>query len=91
MYFDNISRVDHYFLATDGCNHHLRLDHGVDVELSCELLETLGDRSSVVLLDHMTHIINHDHSELALHLRDCQFFVHSIAASQQKLLGSPQV
>ena len=80
-----------YFLATNTCNNHLvRVMCGNSKVLdkinkaSCSLLR-------LVFMNHMTYIINNYHLKFALHLSNCQFLIHSITSSKQKLFWNSDI
>lgn len=79
------------FLSTDTCNNHLiRVMRG-----NSEVLDEVHEASSsllwLIFMNYMAYILQNYHLELALHLSNSQFFVHSVTSCKQQLLWNSNV
>ena len=59
---------------------------GGELESVDELLNAMGDLDWLIFLDDMAAVVDDSHRKLALHLRNRQLLVHSLAACKDELL-----
>lgn len=83
--------VDQNFLAADTHYKHLLLELDGHVERGSEVHDRVCDVLGLVFLHDVSAVLNDDELESALHLRNCQLFVHSFTASQHQLLLRLQI
>jgi hypothetical protein len=70
----------HNFLSADARDHHFIFVLRSDLELGKEFVEDIGYFLGFVLVDGVAYIVNDHKLEFALHLSDCEIFVHPVAA-----------
>ena len=85
------SLVNNYLLSTYRRDNHLLLEGRWNAKLLEIVLEGLSNSLWLVFLDDMAAVVNYDHLEAALHVRDRQLFVHAVDAGEQQNLWDSQV
>ena len=77
------SMINQNFLATGIGDDHLLCILSWNLKMLYEIYKYLRDLSWLILMNDMADLIEDHQFEFSLHLGNCQFLVHSVAARQQ--------
>ena len=71
---------DNLFAADTGDNHRLVI-LSRDLEVNQEIVEDLSDLFRLIFMNEVTNLIEHNKLEFALHLSNCEIFIHPVTSS----------